>query len=251
MKKNILTIILSAIIINSFAVNPDSLVNLANKYYANSDFHKAADTYNEIIKMGYTAPELYYNLGNSYFKLNNYAYAILNYERALQLKPNDSDIKHNLEIANAHIIDRIDGIPQFFIRKWINNLINLQSSNTWAILSMVTFFMSIVLLLFYLLISKIPVKQVSFYFFILMFFVSSCSFVFSLQRKRSFFEKSDAIVVAPSVTAKSSPNEFGTDLFILHEGTKVKIIDNIGAWNEIKISNGSKAWVVASTIEKI
>lgn len=252
MKKIILSVLLVFTVFRVFAAaNPDSLVKVANNYYVNNDFQMAAETYKKVIEMGYMSPELYYNLGNSYFKLNNYAYSIIYYERALLLKPNDKDVKHNLELANAHTIDKIDVIPEFFVKKWIESLIASFSSNTWAITSMITFVIFIFLLLVYLLSGKMVLKQMSFYLFILFFLVSVSFFYFSAERKKTYLQNSEAIVISPSVTAKSSPTEYGTDIFILHEGTKVEIVDSVGEWNEIRISNGNKAWIIASAIEKI
>jgi tetratricopeptide (TPR) repeat protein len=251
MKKITLSALLIFSIFTVLSANPDSLVVVANNHYVNNDFQKAADTYTRIIEMGYLSPELYYNLGNAYFKMNKFAYAILYYERALLLKPNDRDIKHNLELANAYTLDRIDIVPEFFLKRWVNTLINLNSSNHWAILSIAFFLLFIALFLIYLLAAKMWVKKTSFYLLVLSFIFSSAFFYFSAQRKKMHLQNNEAVIISPSVTAKSSPTEYGTDLFILHEGTKVEVVDSVSVWREIKISNGNKAWVPASAFEKI
>jgi tetratricopeptide (TPR) repeat protein len=234
-----------------FAFNPDSLVQAGNSYYVNNDYQKAADTYQQIIDSGYTAPELYFNLGNSYYRMNNYALAILNYERALLQAPADKDVRFNLELANAHVVDKIDIIPEFFLKRWLRNLTKTATSNTWAVLSMSAFILFLFVLMTYLFTARRLVKQLSFYVFIVSFLISVVSFVFSAQRSKMLSERQDAIIIAPSVTAKSSPDEYGTNLFILHEGTKVEVIDSVNLWNEIKISNGSKGWVQQSAFKRI
>jgi tetratricopeptide (TPR) repeat protein len=234
-----------------FAFDADSLVLAGNRYYVSGDYQKAADTYQLVIDSGFVAPELYFNLGNAYFKMNNYALAILNYERALLLAPSNKDIRFNLELANAHVVDKIDIIPEFFLTRWLRNLIKITTSNTWAILSMSAFVLFLVLLITYFFSVKRLIRQISFYMFILSIIISAISFVFSARNIKMLEERQSAIIIAPSVTAKSSPNEYGTNLFILHEGTKVEVTDSVDRWNEIKISNGNKGWIQSSTFERI
>ncbi len=250
-KRTFLFVVLSVGFFKSFAFNPDSLVNTANEYYVNNNFYQAIEIYKLVIDSGYTAPELYYNLGNSYYKTNNYALAILNYERALILDPSGKDIRFNLELANAHVVDKIEVIPEFFLYRWVKSLINITTSNKWAIISIVTFILFLILFLIYLFSGKMGIKKISFYSFILVFFLSLTSLIFSIQRKKIVLEEEKAIIIAPSVTAKSSPNEYGTNLFILHEGTKVEVVDSIGQWIEIKLSNGSKGWMQKDNMVKI
>ena len=177
--------------------------------------------------------------------------AILNFERALLLAPANKDIKFNLELANAHVVDKIDVIPEFFLKRWLRDLTRIATSNIWAILSMSAFILFLILLITYLFSAKRFVKQLSFYTFIIAFMISVICFVFSAQRSKMLTERRHAIIVAPSVTAKSSPDEYGTNLFILHEGTKVEVVDSVDLWNEIKISNGNKGWVQKSAFERI
>lgn len=233
------------------AINPDSLVQAGNRYYVSNDYQKAADTYQMVIDSGFTAPELYFNLGNAYYRMNNYALAILNYERALLLAPSNKDIKFNLELANAHVVDKIDVIPEFFLKRWLRNLTRIATSNTWAVSSMAAFMLFLIFLMTYLFSTKRLIKQLCFYTFIILFGLSVICFIFSAQRKEMLIQRQNAIIVAPSVTAKSSPDEYGTSLFILHEGIKVEVVDSIDLWNEIKISNGNKGWVKKSAFERI
>ena len=236
---------------SAFGFKADSVVQAGNLYYVNNDYQKAADSYQLVLDSGYVAAELYFNLGNAYYRMNNYALAILNYERALLLAPSDKDIKFNLQLANAHVVDKIDVIPEFFLKRWILKVIGFTSSNIWAIISMSAFIVFMMLFLIYLFTAKMFLKQFSFYLLILFFVISAACFVFSRSRQQMIMMRNGAIIVAPSVTAKSSPDEYGTNLFILHEGTKVEVVDSIGKWNEIKISNGNKGWVKSSAFELI
>ncbi|HJX70728.1 MAG TPA: tetratricopeptide repeat protein [Bacteroidales bacterium] len=252
MKKRILWVIINMnMFLPVFAIDADSLVQAGNRYYVSNDYQKAADTYQLVIDSGFVAPELYFNLGNAYYKMNNYALAILNYERALLLAPANKDIKFNLELANAHVVDKIDIIPEFFLKRWIRDLIRVATSNTWAIMSMSAFILFLILLITYLFSAKRFIKRSSFFMFILTFMISVICFVFSAQRMRMLEERQSAIIIAPSVTTKSSPDEYGTNLFILHEGTKVEVLDGVDLWNEIKIRNGNKGWIQKSAFERI
>ncbi len=252
MNKRILLVFIHInLFLSVFAIDADSLVQAGNRYYVSNDYQKAADTYQLVIDSGFTAPELYFNLGNAYYRMNNYARAILNYERSLILAPANKDIKFNLELANMHVVDKIDVIPEFFVKRWLRNLTKTATSNTWAVISMLTFGLFLILLAFYLFSSGTFVKQLSFYMFILSFILSVICYVFSAHHKNMLEERQVAIIIAPSVTAKSSPDEYGTNLFILHEGTKVEVTDSIDRWNEIRISNGNKGWIQKSTFERI
>ena len=252
MSKNLLSMVFVICCFNSaFAFNADSLVTAGNTAYVNGDFQMAAEKWQIVIDSGYAAAELYFNLGNSYYRMNNFAKAIINYERALLIDPSNKDINFNLDLANAHVVDKIDVIPEFFLKKWIENAARLTSTNNWAIYSITTFVLFLIFLSIYLFSSKIFSKKIAFYLSIILLIISITTFTFSSMRKKMIVERNTAIIMSPSVTVKSSPNEYGTNLFILHEGTKVETVDSVGTWNEIKISNGNKGWIHKSALERI
>ncbi|MFO7658432.1 MAG: tetratricopeptide repeat protein [Bacteroidales bacterium] len=233
------------------AFDTNSMLQTGNTHYVNNDFRRAADTWQQVADSGFVAPELFFNLGNAYYKMNNYAVAILNYERALLLDPGNKDARYNLEIANAHVVDKIEPIPHFFFKRWAENMVKATTSNNWAVLSIVAFILFIILLMAYLFTRKAAIKKLTFYLALFFMLFSVASFVSAARRKKMMVERNYAIIIAPSVTVKSSPNEYGTNLFILHEGTKVETADHIGDWFEIKISNGNKGWVPAASFERI
>jgi tetratricopeptide (TPR) repeat protein len=237
--------------ISCFAFKPDSLVKIGNNLYANGQYFQAINTYEQVLDSGFEASELYFNLGNAYYKLNNIALAILNYERAKILNPYDEDIKHNLAIANAYVVDKIDIIPEFFLKNWIKKIVNYTNSDNWAIMSISAFILFLLLFLIYLFSPGIELKKLSFWLGMLVFFISVSTFYFSIKRKQFLTLKNSAIILTPTVTAKSSPFESGINLFIIHEGTKVSIEDSIDVWNEIKLSDGKKGWIKKSDLIKI
>jgi hypothetical protein len=229
----------------------DSLFVQANKQYQENAFGQAIDIYQQILKTGIQTPEVLYNLGNAYYKEKNLGYAILYYEKAKLLAPRDEDISRNLAIANARIVDKIDIIPDFFIKRWIFGLVNLLPSNTWAILSLVLFTVALALFLLYFFSGTRGLKKIGFYAAVALLLFSVLAFWCSNGRAESIAGNASAIVVEPSVTIKSSPDTEGNNVFVLHEGTRVMIIDSIENWKEIKLTDGNKGWVEKIAIEPI
>ncbi len=228
-----------------------SLIEKGNQQYINEEFELAIETYESVLDSGYEAAELYFNLGNAYFKSHKLTPAILNYERAALLSPNDEDIAFNLELARTYVIDKIDILPQFFLREWYIHLIRILHSDNWAYISIFTFVLTLSIFSVYLFIRRYRIKRIAFWFSLLLLFTSILTFVFSYHQNRITTSHDKAIVFSPSVTVKSAPDESGTDLFLLHEGTRVTIEDTLGIWTEIKLEDGNKGWLQTLDIRKI
>lgn len=231
------------------AQETDSLLQKANDFYVKGDFQEAAKTYEKIINSGYESSELYFNTANAYYKQNVISKAILNYEKAIHLAPNDEDIRYNLDLSNRLVIDKIEVLPVFFITAWIRSLKNIFSSDKWAIISIAAFIISLIFISLYLYNRNMGLKKLSFWLGFLIILTSFSAFIFSYQQK--VLLGNTAIIMSPSVTVKSSPDASGTDLFVVHEGTKVWLGDQISEWKEIKLSDGSKGWLKTDDIEII
>jgi tetratricopeptide (TPR) repeat protein len=231
--------------------NPDSLIKHGNTDYMQGNYDAAIKAYKSVIDQGYEAAELYYNLGNAYFKLHDIPHAILNYERARILDPTNEDINFNLEKARTYVVDKIDAVPEFIIYKWFRTLINMTTSNSWAIIGFVAFVVLLLFLLIYFFTRNITMKRLSFWSSILFLVISLITLSFSNKRKQYMKNNNGAVIMSPTVTVKGSPNDSGTNLFILHEGTTVNVTDSLGDWNEIKIRNGNQGWILKSDLERI
>ena len=231
--------------------NTDSLFNQANLHYKNNEFEAAIEKYEQILSDGYESSELYFNLGNAYYKIQNIGRSILNYERAKLFDPTNEDIQFNLELANSLIVDKIEEIPPFPIKIWFKRFVQLYSSNAWAIISMLSFIICLAVLLLYFFSKSISIKKISFWTSVLLLFLSISAFSFSNKNKKILTNRNSAIILSPSVTAKSTPDINGSELFVIHEGLKVEIVDILGEWSEIKLSDGNKGWVRISEIERI
>ena len=251
MKKIIFLIFSISTVLYLNAQEADSLMAKANLFYTEGKYQDAIDTYENISKLGYESPELYYNLGNAYYKQNVIAQTILNYEKALQLAPNDVDINYNLQLTNRLVVDKIEVLHVFFVTGWVRNMKNLFISDFWAIVSIISFLLALLFISFYLYSRNLGFKKLSFWFGFFIVIISIISFIFSCQQQQKILTGDTAIVMSPSVTVKSSPDASGTDLFVIHEGTKVWVEDKISDWNEIKLSDGSKGWLKADNIETI
>ena len=219
--------------------------------YIKEDYAAAIQIYEALLKNG-EAADVYYNLGNSYYKIGEIAKAVLNYERALLLQPGNGDIRANLEVARAKTIDKVEPVPEVFFVSWIKSLTNSMSVDAWATWGIVSFILLIIAFYFFIFSKQIMLKKIGFISGIILLIVTVCSNLFASEQKERLVNRSEAIVMNPSVTVRSTPSESGTSLFILHEGRKVSIKDNsMKEWKEIRLEDGKVGWVPASAIDVI
>lgn len=219
--------------------------------YTSSSYHEALDVWTGIYNTGYRSADLAFNIGNAYFKLNNIPGAILFYERALLLRPGDEDARYNLAIARSMAKDKFEEIPELFLVRAYDFLSLVMPSNTWAILSLTTFILCLILLSVYIYSSSYRIKVTGFWLALFCLVFSLSSLAFSVRNKSLVHDSSKAIIFSPQVSGKSSPDNSGTDLFVIHEGTKVTVTGELGDWYEIRLSDGNKGWVPSGTLDII
>ena len=223
----------------------------ADSAYIRGEYQEAIKDYEALLKQGASA-DLYYNLGNAYYRTENITRAVLNYERALLLSPGDRDIRFNLQIAQAKTIDKIVPESEMFFFTWYRSLVNLMSVDGWARTALVSLTLVIILLLVYLFSAQIWLRKIGFFGGIVLLVLFVLSNIFAWQQKQNLLFRKGAVVIAPSVTVKSTPASNGTDLFILHEGTKVTIKDgSMKDWKEIRIADGKEGWIEGKQLEEI
>lgn len=233
-------------------MNPTPDKAMADSAYINNDFVSAIDMYETILKNDGESADLYYNLGNSYYKTENIAKAILNYEKALMLNPGDGDIRFNLELAQSKTVDKVTPISEMFFVTWTKSLANLMSEKGWGKTGIFAFIAALIGLSLYFFSKKITLKKVGFISAVCLFLLCIVANLFASSQKTKIMKHDNAIIMAPSVTVKSTPNEGGTDLFIIHEGRKVMIKDDtMKEWKEIQLEDGNAGWVPTSVIEVI
>ena len=224
----------------------------ADKAYQENKYAEAIKMYENILATQGESAVVYYNLGNSYFKEKNMAKAVLNYERALLLNPGDADIRFNLDMARSKTVDQITPATEVFIVTWVNSLTNMQSERGWAKIGIVSFICLLVGLALYIFSKRLFVRNIGFIGAIILLVVTVCANLFARQQKNELMDRTGAIVMSPTVTVKSTPDESGTELFVLHEGTKVFVEDNsMKGWKEIRLEDGNKGWIPTEAIEII
>ncbi len=223
----------------------------ADMAYKKGNYQQAIVDYSELIKNNKSA-ELYYNLGNAYFRTNNITQAVIAYERAHLLNPGDADIRHNLKFARNKTIDRIVPEDQIFFKTWYQSLVFYINIDSWATTGLVAMALALSLILCYLFSSRIIFRKIGFYGAMFFLVLSLCSMFLAKQQLQMLSHRTGAIVISPTVNVKKTPAQTSTDVFVLHEGTKVNITDqSIRDWYGIKLTDGREGWIKSSYIEKI
>ena len=223
----------------------------ADSAYAQGHYQQAAKQYEELLKQGVSV-DLYYNLGNAYYRMDEMPRSVLNYERALMLSPGDRDVRFNLQMARSKTIDKITPESEMFFVTWYHSLVNFTSVDGWARLALITLTLAIVLVLVYLFTQPVWLRKAGFFGAFALLAVFIVANIFAYAQKQSFVERCGAIIMAPAATVKSTPAKQGTDLFILHEGTRVDITDgSMRQWKRIRVADGKEGWIETSQIEVI
>ena len=223
----------------------------ADSAYARGQYQQAIKDYEALLAKGASA-ELYYNLGNAYYRTENITRAVLNYERALLLSPGDRDVRFNLQMARSKTIDKITPEQEMFFLTWYRSLVSLMSVDGWARTALFSLTLAIVLALVYLFSEPVWLRKLGFFGALGLVLVFLLANIFAFQQKDQLLHRRGAIVVAPAATVKSTPDKKGTDLFILHEGTKVSITDaSMRDWKEVRLADGKEGWIESRQIEQI
>ena len=227
------------------------LWNMAGEAFAAGQWQNALNYYQMIEGENLESADLYYNIGNTYFKLNDLGHAILYFEKALKLDPAHADAANNLEIARQMTLDKIDAVPDFILLSWFHQLRQGLSADAWAWITLALAAVVGILLLLFRNSGSSALRKVSFILACVFAVLTVCTFIFSLQQKRAITRQDNAIVTAPVCSVKSSPAEGGKTVFVLHEGTKIHLLDNVGDFAKISIADGRQGWAPVSTFEVI
>ncbi len=231
---------------------PDSLWKAGVEAYSAGQWAEALQDWSDVAATGLRSKELYYNLGNAYFKTGETAQAVLNYERALRLDPSDADVRYNLEFARAMTQDRIDEVPEFILKTWIRKIGYWMSSDAWAVLSLVFLALTLALVLLFLLGPTAGMRRTGFFAGIATLLLSLAAFGFARSQKADAERHDEAIVMRPVSSVTSSPSsDAAKSLFILHEGTKVKVLDEVSGYKDIELADGRRGWIASGDIEII
>ena len=252
MKSFFKILIFSTLIVNlALASQIDDLMKQGNDAYRNGNYKNAIGDYEKLVHEGYEGTSLFYNLGNAYYKDGKLGYAILNYEKALRLSPNDGDIQHNLAIANAKTVDKIDTLPKFFIFQIWESLLSFFSIKGWTYLAYSLFILLLIAAGIYFFTKRPAVQRYSFFggLAILCLLILSV-FILTINVKR-YENIKQGVIIVQSVSAKQGPDVNNNDAFVIHEGLKVRIEDRVDNWVEIRLNDGKVGWLPDSDIAQI
>ncbi|TDQ07094.1 tetratricopeptide repeat protein [Pedobacter metabolipauper] len=229
----------------------EELFSKGNAHYAKGHYTEAVQAYQQVLDSGYRSAAIYFNLGNAHYKEDEIALAILNYERAYKLAPGDEDIAVNLQFANLKITDKIEAVPEFFLSKWGRSALlffSLKTLSVWSILLSITGFLLLVVYLFSV---SYALKKVSFYSGVAALVFAILAIVFSYMQQGYFDSHQQAIVFNGTVNVKSAPADHQKTLFVIHEGTKVKISKRDAGWIRVELPNGNTGWIESASAQEI
>lgn len=223
----------------------------ANQLYLGGDYSSAREEYQKIVNSGFESAELYYNLGNTFYKLGQIPPAILYFEKALILNPKDGDIRFNLDLANNLVVDKINPVNEFFLRKWVRTFAGIIKADSWGYINLAAFILLLSVIIYVYVTRGGRYKKLLFSMGTVLLVILVLSLLMGGIRNSQSVHPDSAIVFSSSLTAKSSPDPGGTDLFVIHEGVKVKITDQVGSWIRIRLADGNEAWIPESSVERI
>jgi tetratricopeptide (TPR) repeat protein len=224
---------------------------LADSAYRIADYEQAASLYEEVLASGFDSPDLYYNLGNTYYRLDRFGLAILNYERALRLKPSMSDAKENLAIANSKTQDRITELPRLFIVRWVDSLCTSVTPHAWRIVWLVLIVLLGVAILLLRWGSNTELRKAGLVGSIVTAVILVATTLLLIGSTKRYNAHDQAIVMEQAIIVKSSPEQQSVDKMLLHEGTKVDVLEELSGWYKIRIADGTTGWCSSTSIERI
>lgn len=231
--------------------NINEMMQQAGALYRNGEFDNAIKIYEELRTEGYEGTSLYFNLANSYYRIGKLGYAILNYERALKISPSDEDVKHNLAFANLSSVDRIQPLPTFFLFEWWDSLLASLSVNGWTYIAFFFYILLMILIVAYFFAKTIFQQKLILFsglgiLAILLLIVSLL--IVKINREQNVI---GGVVIEQSITVKTSPDIKSTDAFVIHEGLKVNLEDQLDEWVKIRLADGKVGWVENDSVERI
>lgn len=253
MKKTILIFVAMCLSLTAFGEGVDTQVlwERGNHLYSAGDWNGAVATYDSIVNAGWESADLYYNLAGAHFKAGKKGEAILNYYRAQRLAPGDKDIAYNLAYAQSFVKDKIEAVPEFALRRWMGSAERVMSADAWGVCSLVCLGVMLVAVGFYLLAQRRKIRKTGFVVAAVSLVAMVLSLAFGGEARRRLTSEDEAVVLSTAAVVKASPEKTGKDLFILHEGTKVELLDVFGEWSEIRIADGNEGWIRSTAIEII
>lgn len=223
----------------------------ADSLYEQGKYERAIPVYETLLQKNGPSPQLYYNLGNSYYKTNAVGLAILNYERTLKYKPGDDDAKYNLGLANLRIRDKVEPVQDMFLVVWWRDFFRLLSASQWAVLMLALLWLSLIAFILFRTGRSIPLQKAGFTVFLLAFLFFCIAAASGFSRHGYDMNFRYGIITNPSAIVKSGPGENSTNLFLIHEGLKVRMLGSSNGWTKVKMPDGNIGWTQSDAMQAI
>lgn len=228
-----------------------TLFDRANESYAKGDYENTVALCDSLIKNNIESAAIYFNLGNAWFKLDDVPKAILYFEKARKIEPNNEDINYNLQLANTKIADRIEAVPEFFIKTWWKKLVFYFNEEQWTSINITIFIVFLLFVVIFSVSKKSKIKSITLGLLLSFFVLSVISGFIGFRSYKIKTTHNTGVIFTPTVNVKSAPDEGSSTLFILHQGSKVELMEESSTWEKVKIANGSEGWVLKTDFEKI
>ena len=249
--KQHLTLLFALLCCAAIAQQPKATFAAANKAYVSGDFAEASRLYESVLQEGYESAALYNNLGNAYYRQGELALALINYERALLLTPRDSEIQENLAFVYSKTEDHVESLPVLFIVRWWQSLVALASAREWVSIIIVLLCITCCAVVVFFVSRDYAWRKGSLLTSGALTLLLCLAVALGISAQRHAHAHNRAIVTASMSIVKSSPDANSVDKFILHEGTKVTISDEVDGWHKIRIEDGNKGWITSDDITVI
>ena len=247
----LLVILMVLMIVPDVTATSDSLFQRAIGLYQEEEYEVSLQIFKEILDQGVESPDLYYNMGNAAYRSNNIGHAILYYEKALKMEPSHEDARHNLEFVSRYRVDTFEEVPELFLSTWRKMMVKVLSERSWSVIAILCFLIILGALLIYLFSKRLLLKKVGFIAAVVGLLLFIITFTSALSTHRNIVRPESGIIISPSVVVRSSPSETGTELFILHEGTKIRVNEEVSGWHNIRVIDGSEGWIISGDFESI
>ncbi len=251
MKQLSITAIAIALTIGAQATPYEDNARMADSAYRVANYNEAISMYEQVLAEGYTSADLYYNLGNAYYRDGQMGRAILNYNRALRLRPSMTDAKENLALAESKTADRITQLPQLFIVRWVKALTDHVSPTTWRTVLVVLTALLAAAVVLLALGRSLGMRKGAFIGIVAAGVLWVIALALCIGSSRHYNAHSQAVVMDAAVTVKGSPEWQSVDKLILHEGTTVTILEELSSWYKIRIADGTTGWCEQQSVERI
>ena len=248
--KNYKHILLLLVFLLSFSIKgfSNDLLQKAEKAYDTKKYKEAIESYEKLVSDGFKSYQLYFNLGNAYYRNNELGKAIYYYELARKVNPNDDDVRINLGIASAKTVDKIDSKENFFISAVKTNLLSSFTTNIWAWFTVIA--LTVACLLFFIFVNSttLIIKRFSFLLACLLVVTFFATYFLGYSALKAKVENKFAIITSKEVKIMNEPTPTANSKFSLHEGTKIRVVENNGSWLLIKLDNGNEGWLKVSEV---